>query len=207
MAGGSLYMQIQIPDAFPLTLPFCSGRIRKNCGVCIFFYLFLYVSCVIWFSFTSYFIIFPILFLFCGYIVAAFFLLFVYFALNFLLNPSFLLSQTWINTLKHHFSLLPFPFPFLFYFHVFYPFPSNIIIFSSAFIDVFLSHELSCPFFFGIFYFTSGETQGFGPFFLNSAKLERNHLKNVWAKLCPNCPVAWGWLGANKFLFSKFNFS
>ncbi|OWK57357.1 hypothetical protein RLOC_00003308 [Lonchura striata] len=29
--GGRLYMQIQIPDAFPLTLPFCSGRVRKNC--------------------------------------------------------------------------------------------------------------------------------------------------------------------------------
>lgn len=142
-------------------------------------------------------------FFFVATFVAAFFLLFVYFALNFLLNP-FLFSQTWINTLKHHFCLLPFPLPLLFYFHIFPPF---IIIFSLAFFDVFLSHEFSSPSF-DILYFTSGETrQEFGPFFLNSAKLDRNHLKNMWDKLCPNCPVAWGCLGANKFLFSKFNFS
>lgn len=86
-------------------------------------------------------------FFFVATFVAAFFLLFVYFALNFLLNPSFLFSQTWINALKHHFFLLPFPPPFLFYFHILSPFPHNIIIFSSAFVDVFLSHELSCPYF------------------------------------------------------------
>lgn len=148
-------------------------------------------------------------FFFVATFVAAYFLLFVYFALNFLLNPSFLFSQTWINALKHHFFLLPFPPPFLFYFHIFSPFPHNIIIFSSAFVDVFLSHELSClVIFFGILYFISRDIQqGFGPFSLNGAKLDRNHLKNVWDKPCPNCPVAWGWLGANKFLFSKFNFS
>lgn len=73
MAGGRLYMQIQIPEAFPLTLPFCSGRMRKNCGVCISFYLFLYVSCALWFSLISYFVIFPVLFLFCGYICGCIF--------------------------------------------------------------------------------------------------------------------------------------
>lgn len=52
-----------------------------------------------------------------------FFLWFVYFALNFLPNPSLLFSQTWLNTLKSHFSLLPFPLPFLFYFHIFSPSP------------------------------------------------------------------------------------
>lgn len=62
-------------------------------------------------------------FFFVATFVAAFFLLFVYFALNFLLNPSFLFSQTWINTLKPHFSLLPFPLPLLFYLHIFSPFP------------------------------------------------------------------------------------
>lgn len=165
MAGERLYMQIQIPDAFPLTLPFCSGRIRKNCGVCIFFYLFLYVLCALWFSLISYFIICPVLFFFfVATFVAAFFSFICLFCLE--LSPksfsSFLFSQTWINTLKHHF---PFPLPFLFYFHIFSPFCPNIIIFPSAFAAVLLFHELSCPFF-GILYFSSGETQqGFGPFF------------------------------------------
>lgn len=86
-------------------------------------------------------------FFFVATFVAAFFLLFLYFALNFLLNPSFLFSQTWINALKHHFfspsisTSVPLLLPY------FSPFPHNIIIFSSAFVDVFLSHELSCPYF------------------------------------------------------------
>lgn len=146
-------------------------------------------------------------FFFVATFVAAFFLLFVYFALNFLLNPSFLFSQTWINTLKPHFSLLPFPLPLLFYLHIFSPFPL-VLSFSPQHLLMFFFPMNFPVLLFGVLYFTSGETQqGFGSFFLNSAKLERNHLKNVWDKLCPNCPVARGWLGANKFLFSKFNFS
>lgn len=76
-------------------------------------------------------------FFFVATFVSAFFLLFVYFALNFLLNPSFLFSQTWINALKHHFSFLLFPVPFLFYFHLFSPFPPPILSFSSQLLFMF----------------------------------------------------------------------
>lgn len=165
MAGGRLYMQIQIPEAFPLTLPFCSGRTRKNCGVCVFFYLFLYVSCALWFSLISYFIIFPVLFPFCGYICGCIFSFICLLCLE--LSPkSFFSFQPDMN--KHieasFFSpclstSLPLLLPYLF------PFPPTITIFSSAFFNVFLSYEFSCSSF-DILHFTSGETwQGFGPFF------------------------------------------
>lgn len=145
-------------------------------------------------------------FFFVATFVAAFFSFICLFCLE--LSPksfsSFLFSQTWINTLKHHF---PFPLPFLFYFHIFSPFCPNIIIFPSAFAAILLFHELSCPFLVFCTLAQGRLNKDLGLFFLNSAKLDRNYLKNVWYKLCPDCPVAWGWLGANKFLFSKFNFS
>lgn len=161
MERGRLYMQIQIPNAFPLTLPLCFARRRKLCVSYLLFYLFIYLSSVLpWLSLYFLYSYISCSFTFLWvHLWLPFSLPFVYFALNFLQSPSiFLFLDLNIRMEESYFSPSISTSFLLLLQYSYFPFPNFTVSFLS--ICCYLSFSiLPCPFLSVLYFSSEGETR------------------------------------------------